>query len=227
MGRYMTGGIVTKIDVKLNGDVKENREKVLEIIKQSFNLKYYDIYENEKNNKIYLYLKEDLVNEKLKSLILELGEIKPIKNFLNYVFDGCSSKTFEEFVKNKLEIKIKKENAKDYNRETNEEIVLKDEFYYEFICDNLNEDGQSIMRAMDTYFENYYYCTDMCKIPFGEDKYYRSDGLNVRLEFLPFYYDWDKTDSECISSTLNIMNHLIRKAFKTELKDLFAFILTE
>lgn len=63
MGRYMTGGIVTKIDVKLNGDVKENREKVLEIIKQSFNLKYYDIYENEKNNKIYLYLKEDLVNE--------------------------------------------------------------------------------------------------------------------------------------------------------------------
>lgn len=227
MGRYMTGGIVTKIDVKINGDIKENKDKVLKIVSQSFNLKYYDVYENEKNNKIYFYLKEDLVNEKLKSLILELGEIHPIKSFFNYVFDGASSKDFEKFVKNELEIKIKKENAKSYDYETKEEIVFENEFDYEFICNMLNEDGQSTLRETDTCFENYYYCTDMCKIPFGEDRYYRSDGIKVRLEFLPLYYECDKTDSECISWTLNIMNHLIRKSFKTELKDLFAFILTE
>lgn len=81
--------------------------------------------------------------------------------------------------------------------------------------------------AIDMQFENYFYCTDMC------DNSLFDDGLNGRyiievgLDCIPLYFDMNKTDSEDITSTLRLMNHFLRNALKSNLKNTLFFGLTD
>ena len=76
MVRFMCCGIATKISINSKVSIKENKEDILNRIKCVFDLKYYDIVEDDSDKHICLYLKEDIFNKELKDLLRELAEIK-------------------------------------------------------------------------------------------------------------------------------------------------------
>lgn len=76
MGRNIICGIATKIKVCSKVSIQDNKENILKRIGSVFDLKYYDIVDEEHNNCLHLYLKEDLFNEKINELMKELANVE-------------------------------------------------------------------------------------------------------------------------------------------------------
>lgn len=230
MGRTMTCGIATKIKVWSKVSIQENKEDILKRIGSTFNLKYYEIGNDSSDSYMCLYLKEDLFNEKFKELMKELVNINPFRRYMYNSIDAIEQKYESpkekkerviDYLDNHFDLKLRKEYEKKYDYKLQKEIIDKNNYAY-FLDGFENNQNESNIN-----FENYFYCTDMCDKPLFEDNLDDYFVLQIGFNYMPLYFDGAKTDSEDISFTLMLMNHLLRDALKCELKTTLFFGLTD
>lgn len=213
MGRYITCGIATCIDIRSKVSVQENKEAILKRIGSVFNLKYYDINYGSDDDFIHLYLKEDLVNEKLKELLIELVDLKWFRielynniNALDQKFCDIKTKKIRllKYLNNNFDLKIRKEG------------------------NNYFMDGVEYPKDETIIFgDNYFYGTNMSDDALFDDNLGDIYNLfKVDYNCLSLYFDIGKTNSENICLTLYFLNTLLRKALKSELKDTLLFGIT-
>lgn len=69
------------------------------------------------------------------------------------------------------------------------------------------DDFQYFNEDIGLDWENYFFCTDMCDYTLFDDSINSDDRINIGFNFIPLYFDTDKTDSEDISFTLRLLNH--------------------
>lgn len=182
-------GIVTRMNISCNVDLKENEKDILNRVNSSFDLNYYNVTCNYERNK-------------LQELFKKLFTVPEFNIYLCYRFlelNNCS--------------KIEKRNAiaKILNNDFDMFITKKDAEHRE---DNYD---------YDYYFDNYFYCTDMCDNLSFDDDLNSYGVLRVFPYSILFYLDFSVTDSEDITFTLRTMNHLLKRALKNELKNIIMF----
>ena len=206
--------IVTRMNISCKVDLKENEKDILNRINSSFDLNYYNVTCDYEQNSLKLRLKEDVVNPKLQELFKELFTVFEFNSYLCYRFlelNDCSKiekrKAIEKFLNNDFDMFISKKD--DQYREDNYNYVLKS-------CGKLEYD-------YDYYFDNYFYCIDMCDNLSFDDDLDSYGVLNVYPYSILFYLDFSVSDSEDITFTLRTMNHLLKRALKSELKNIIMF----
>ena len=89
------------------------------------------------------------------------------------------------------------------------------------------DDFQYFNEDIELDWENYFFCTDMCDYTLFDDSINSDDRINIGFNFIPLYFDTDKTDSEDISFTLRLLNHFLRASLKSNLKNTLIFGLTD
>ena len=202
------------MNISCKVDLKENEKDILNRINSSFDLNYYNVTCDYEQNSLKLRLKEDAVNPKLQELFKELFTVFEFNSYLCYRFlelKDCSKiekrKAIEKFLNNDFDMFISKKDAQ--YREDNYDYVLK-------CCEKLEYD-------YDYYFDNYFYCTDMCDNLSFDDDLDSYGVLSVYPYSILFYLDFSVSDSEDITFTLRTMNHLLKRALKSELKNIIMF----
>ena len=231
MGRNISCGIVTKIEVRNKYGLNENKADILKRIDKVFNLKYYEERFSDNDKYMCLYLKEDLFNKEFKNLLLELVEIKPFMGFLYFNIKAINSndyasskeiqKVVSDYLENQFDLKIRREYEKSYDYKDKREIINKNSYVYSL--DNVVE----LFDEIKLSWEDYLYCTDMYDCTLFDDNITSLRDFHMSLNHIPLYFDINKTDSEDITFTLRILNHLLRKALKSELKNTLIFGLTD
>lgn len=231
VGRNISCGIVTKIEVRNKNGLKENKEDILKRIGKVLNLKYYEEGFSDNDKYMCLYLKEDLFNKEFKNLLLELVEIELFMKFLYFNIKAINSishmpskemkKAIKDYLDNQFDLKVKRKYKKKYDYENKEEEIDKNNYVY--FLDNVLEFSGEI----ELSWENYLYCTDMYDDTQFDDNITNLRDFRVAVNHIPLYFDINKTDSEDITFTLRILNCLLRKALKNELKNTLIFGLTD
>ena len=231
MGRNMCCGIATKIKVSTKTNLSEKKEEVLKRIGSVFDLKYYDIVDSNSGNYMCLYLKEDLFNQEFKDLLKELIEISPFRFTLydciefateKKAFDGKAVKEqLIDYFNNDFALSLRKEYDKNFNRNLMKWETDKNNYRYYI------DDFQYFNEDIGLDWENYFFCTDMCDYTLFDDSINSDDRINIGFNFIPLYFDIDKTDSEDISFTLRLLNHFLRASLKSNLKNTLIFGLTD
>lgn len=229
MGRYISCGIVTKINVMSRGSLKEHKNDILKRIDKIFNLKYYEEGFSDSDNYMCLYLKQDLFNKEFKNLLLELTELKLFMssfyeniNAINktYYTPKERKKAVCDYLEKQFDLKIERKYDEIYDYEKGKRVIDKNNF--EYYIDNLLDLSDEI----ELCSENYLYCTDMSdETQFNHNITDLSD-IYISLNHIPLYFDFNKTDSEDITFTLRFLNHFLRKSLKCELKNTLIFGLT-
>ena len=218
MGRFMCCGIATKISINSKVSIKENKEDILNRIKCVFDLKYYDIVEDDSDKHICLYLKEDIFNKELKDLLRELAEIKSFWWSMYENFEAIERKYNDSDREKKQKVIDYLDNNFNSYVEKEQEQDERNDYTYFF------ENRQSTLIG----YENYFYCTDMCDDTLFNDNLDDDyDILEVSPSYLSLYMDVPKTYSENIYSTLRFLNHFLRTSLKSNLRNTLIFGLLE
>ena len=102
-------------------------------------------------------------------------------------------------------------------------ISKKDAQYKEDNYDYVLKCREKLEYDYDYYFDNYFYCTDMCDNLSFDDDLDSYGVLRVYPYSILFYLDFSVSDSEDITFTLRTMNHLLKRALKSELKNIIMF----
>lgn len=229
MGRHISFGVVTKIEVRNKYGLKECKGDLLNRIDKVFNLKYYEEGVSDSDDFMCLYLKEDVFNKDFKDLLLELADMEllmdyfyyNIKNTSDYTSSKGKKKALIDYLENHFDLKIKREYEERYDYRSHKKIIDKNNFVY--LLDNVSEFNNDFALS----WENYFNCTDMCDKTQFNDNLADLYNFRIRLNHIPLYYDYDKTDSEDITFTLRCLNYFLRKALKCEAKKTLIFGLTD
>lgn len=232
MGKYINCGITTQIIVKSKINLKENKEKILNRINKVYDLKYYDVvFDKDDKNYMYLYLKEDLFNKKIKNLLKELVEI----DLFRYSLYSNIEKIEEDYsdsdkeIKNKVNkyiendnnFKIKKEYSKEFDYELRKEVINKNDYSY-YLDDFRDWKHDELLT-----YNNYFYCTEMADdLLFNDDISRKDRNITINIKVIPFYYEIGKTDSEDICFVLRFLNMFLRTSLKSEIRSTLSFGLT-
>lgn len=226
MGRYISCGIVTKINVMSRGSLKEHKNDILKRIDKIFNLKYYEEGFSNSDNYMCLYLKQDLFNKEFKNLLLELTELnlftdsfyEIIKNInKTYYTPKERKKSVCDYLEKNFDLKIERKYDEIFDYQKRKKIIDKNNFKY--YIDNLLELSDEI----ELCSENYIYCTDMSDETQFNDNITDFNGIYISLNHIPLYFDFNKIISEDITFTLRFLNHFLRKSLKNELKNTLIF----
>ena len=232
MGRYISCGIVTKIEVNSKGCLKENKKDLLQRIDKIFNLKYYEEGFSDSDDYMCLYLKQDLFNKEFKNLLLELTELDLFTNYFYDNIKAISSNSYNmsqkdrkkavcDYLEKNFDLKITRSYKKKFDDKSWKEVIDKNN--YEYYLDNVLELYDEISFSC----ENYLYCTDIADATQFNDNITSLNGLCMSLYHIPLYFDFNKIISEDITVTLRFLNHFIRKSLKNELKNTLIFGLTD
>lgn len=228
MGRYINCAIATKIKIKTRLNLKENKEQILKRVGLSFDLNYYEI--NEKANELCLFLKEDMFNKEHKALLLELVQIPDFKNDIFNNIQSIKEKSFItrseknqklfDYLNNNFDLRLRKEYKESYNYKTKKKTIHKDDYKY------FMDGAEYFQEETDLILQNYFFHTYMCYNENFNDKI-NEDNIDIKISYIPFYFDLSKTSSEYITPTTRILNHLLRGTLKNNLKNTLVFVLTE
>lgn len=141
MGRYISCGIVTKIEVNSKGYLQKNKKDLLQRKDKIFILKYYEEEFSDSDDYMCLYLKEDLFNKNFKNLLLELNELDL---FTNYFYDNIKSISNNSYTMSQKDSKKTVwdylENNFDFNKIISEDITATLKFLNNFIRKSLKND---------------------------------------------------------------------------------------
>lgn len=230
MGRHISCGIATRIEIKVNIDFKENRENILKRIESTLDLKYYDIVDYESYNRIFLYLKPDLFNKEFKDLMRELAEIRLFRTemynnikSIQKIYDGRKDKQRKEqlidYIDNNFDLSIRREHSTFFDNKLGKMVTDEDD--YNYFMDGTEYYNEDTLLG----YENYFYCTDMSDSSlFSDDiNVNRYNDIYVRFKYIPLYYDVEKTFSEDICFTLVLLNHFLKTSLKSNLKNTLIF----
>ena len=219
MGRYISCGIATQINIHSKVNVKENKEDILNRVKCAFDLKYYDVVENEEDNDINLYLKEDVFNKEFKDLLKELTEIRLFWEHIYDNFKEIESEYGDSERKKKEKVIDYLDNNFNLYITKEKKIENKGKAYTYYL-------GEGKIDSLISY-ENYFYCTDMCENTLFNDDLSEYNVIKVCPYFIPLYLDFVETDSEDICFTLRLLNHFLKTSLKSNLRYTLIFGLTE
>lgn len=229
MGRHISFGVVTKIEVRNRDGLKGCKKDLLNRIDKVFNLKYYEEGVSDSDDFMCLYLKEEAFNKDFKDLLLELADMELLMNYLYYNIKNTSDySSFDskkealiDYLENHFDLKIKREYGERYDHRSHKKIIDKNNYVY--LLDNVSEFDNDFALS----WENYFNCTDMCDNTKFNDNLDNLYNFRIRLNHIPLYYDYDKTYSEDITFTLRCLNYFLRKALKCEAKKTLIFGLTD
>ena len=141
---------------------------------------------------------------------------------LDKAFDGKAVKEqLIDYFNNDFALSLRKEYDKNFNRNLMKWETDKNNYRYYI------DDFQYFNEDIGLDWENYFFCTDMCDYTLFDDSINSDDRINIGFNFIPLYFDTDKTDSEDISFTLRLLNHFLRASLKSNLKNTLIFGLTD
>ncbi|MBQ8472888.1 MAG: hypothetical protein IJ501_05240 [Bacilli bacterium] len=200
MGRFLTCGVVTKIELIEKNDVEykilENKDKVIEQLNKYIDTSNYDVVEYP--NALGFELKLDVFNQNINSLFDELDTLVDCKKFWLYNHK-------EETISLEL------------NR-------YDDDYDYESDWQKEHNYGKFYVKT-----EKHEYGDDQTYPPGNYwilyDEYELRKNLKVYIHVLPLWYDFYKVSIESEFYLLHILNTLKTKYFQTILsKSLIIYI---